>query len=776
MPAEPSLRLPPEVVPSDPESHLRFLYGTDFDGYLEVTTISSDDQIRTRSFASEDLRDAAAQIARASETENVFFAYGIQPDPTLKNRRGRAETASALPCLWFDLDHLDDSAPNAHSKSNLPESQAEALRFIETLPCPPTMVINSGHGLYPIWAFDDLWKLTTKEEHNRAAACSKGFQRMIKALGTKRGWNFDVTSDLARLTRAIGSVNWKGKPVPVEVVAFSGHRYRPGELEALTLETPSTRRPSVANDNAPPKEPNSDPDLVLSRCPWCAHCRDDAETLPEPEWKALCTIIGRCKDGRARFHELSRPHSEYDPTATDEKLDRSVAEGGPYRCDTIANDINNSYCGDCEFLGRVTSPIVLGLPSFDLFEGWVYVLEEEVFINLRTGQNLTKAQFDDAHRRVIADKTPANLIFNRSNVTTQVDRLAFKPNEPRFFKGRVRFLNKWSPSEVVPIAGDATTYTEHLAYLIPDPEERRALLDVFAFVVQNPGDRLGYMTLIHGHPGTGKSYLGDTLRRILGLGNSAVIRSEDLLGRWNDWVAHRALVIIEEMMTPGRLEVANSLKPMITQQFIRIEKKHAPSYEIENAAKFIGFTNHSVAAYVDQDDRRVFFLNSPAVARDRAYYDRLWEWSDENIGVIYRFLLDHDLRDFNPNSHAPMTEAKRQLIEDSRPPLDAELVEMIDQHVPPLHRDIVRSEDVREALGYRGGDVARVTVKKVGSALGRLGAVRLNQIQLQNGTRPRFWVIRNHDRWAVNISGSWLARDPDAIRLELLRNNHMQQA
>src|ERR1019366_1564294 len=100
-------------------------------------------------------------------------------------------------------------------------------------------------------------------------------------------------------------------------------------------------------------------------------------------------------------------------------------------------------------------------------------------------------------------------------------------------------------------------------------------------------------------------------------------------------------------MTEGLLEVANRLKALITEPVIRIEKKHVPSFEIENGAKFLAFTNHDISSYVTADDRRTFVLRSPAVPRDEAYYRKLFTWSEANIGVIYRTLLDRDLCNFN---------------------------------------------------------------------------------------------------------------------------------
>ena len=46
------------------------------------------------------------------------------------------------------------------------------------------------------------------------------------------------------------------------------------------------------------------------------------------------------------------------------------------------------------------------------------------------------------------------------------------------------------------------------------------------------------------------------------------------------------LAVVEELMTLGRLEVANRLKPVITDPTIRIEEKNCSIYSIPKQAQF----------------------------------------------------------------------------------------------------------------------------------------------------------------------------------------------
>jgi hypothetical protein len=93
------------------------------------------------------------------------------------------------------------------------------------------------------------------------------------------------------------------------------------------------------------------------------HCRDDAAQLPEPEWYATLSTVGRCQDGQKLAHEFSRPYPTYSPAETQKKLEHALTAAGPTTCEYVINNLNgHQYCSKCPNLGLVTAPIVLGNP------------------------------------------------------------------------------------------------------------------------------------------------------------------------------------------------------------------------------------------------------------------------------------------------------------------------------------------------------------------------------------------------------------------------------
>ncbi len=91
------------------------------------------------------------------------------------------------------------------------------------------------------------------------------------------------------------------------------------------------------------------------------HVRDDARQLPEPDWYAGLSILGRCADGEALAHAWSRAYPHYSAAETTEKLGHAL-EHGPRTCAAIHQQLGFAACRRCPHFQQITSPIVLGTP------------------------------------------------------------------------------------------------------------------------------------------------------------------------------------------------------------------------------------------------------------------------------------------------------------------------------------------------------------------------------------------------------------------------------
>lgn len=99
--------------------------------------------------------------------------------------------------------------------------------------------------------------------------------------------------------------------------------------------------------------------LIESRCRFMRHVRADAATLPQPEWYAALSIVGRCRGGDDLAHEISMPYPGYDEAETEETYQRAKVSAGPRTCADIRRITGpTGACAACPL--QITSPVLLG--------------------------------------------------------------------------------------------------------------------------------------------------------------------------------------------------------------------------------------------------------------------------------------------------------------------------------------------------------------------------------------------------------------------------------
>ena len=142
-------------------------------------------------------------------------------------------------------------------------------------------------------------------------------------------------------------------------------RYSLAEIESLlpSLSQTAKQKPSVRSRLPSAESRRALIEPIVAACPWMRHCRDDAAWLPEPEWYAMLSVIGRCQDGERLAHEWSAPYPRYSEKETAKKLEHALTAAGPVTCARVEELTGGEWCKNCELRGMITSPIVLGNPE-----------------------------------------------------------------------------------------------------------------------------------------------------------------------------------------------------------------------------------------------------------------------------------------------------------------------------------------------------------------------------------------------------------------------------
>jgi hypothetical protein len=376
-----------------------------------------------------------------------------------------------------------------------------------------------------------------------------------------------------------------------------------------------------------------------------------------------------------------------------------------------------------------------------------------------------KESFRDMHSHVIP-KLDSELLCDTR--LTKLDTITFWPGQDRIVneEGELR-LNTWTPDGFMAelqeinfaeqgVIWDETQaelktkcFREHLDYIFPDEHARSVFLSYIKFLVENPGEKVLWAPLIQGEEGTGKSYFGNLLRKLLGFSNVSVVHNEQIKGNYTGWMANTTLAIIEELSSGGKIEFTDKLKPLITNDTVQITEKFLPDTEIRNRVNFMMFTNRKDALSLDLSDRRFFVYYSPPHRKAPDYYEALFKEMEDNIWWIYHHLLYtvEYAEGINFKGPAPISDSKKSMIDISLREIDAEIKEMLELESGPFYKDVVTVEEVRSVLMERG--FGGYTSQSVGRAMARLNCQVLGRYRKSEGSNERVKLIavRNMLKW-----------------------------
>jgi len=360
------------------------LYGPAPSGYMSIWTKQNK---VTHWFEAGNTKKIASRCLELAPSYDVYFGLGLQPRKLSSRGRGKAADVIAIPGIWLDID----CQGGTHTATNLPTFE-EARELLWEFPLTPSILLHSGGGLHVYWLLDQLWTFASDDERKQAAALVQKFQTAFIALAAGRGWKLDNTSDLARVLRVPSTWNRKGpEPVPVRLLELEpGRRYNQDEMaaavDALAAKVPRKKNSFEYIEYFEDAEDKPDAGAILDRCAFLRHCRDDAATLPEPEWYMMLTVMARTDGGPELCHELSSSgYPGYSERETDTKIRHALGDTGPMTCERIRADFG-TWCRGCR--ENVTSPVVLGggewweppvpfddcdLPKFptDIFPDWL---------------------------------------------------------------------------------------------------------------------------------------------------------------------------------------------------------------------------------------------------------------------------------------------------------------------------------------------------------------------------------------------------------------------
>ena len=378
--------------------------------------------------------------------------------------------------------------------------------------------------------------------------------------------------------------------------------------------------------------------------------------------------------------------------------------------------------------------------SLLVLKDWVFIVDRDQFFNLKNSRQLSEKQFKNQFRHLFPKKDPITCVMMKQTPVRKFDSAFFEPNGPSCREDEV---NLWRSSGVVATPGNTLPFEQHVEYLFPDPKSRELLLDILAQIVCRPNEKMMFATLLVGKQGIGKSFFALLLERILGAHNVSEATSDDLNKDWTGYQENKCLVIVHEMMMSDRRDVANRMKSVITDPKLRINKKHAPVYNVDNKMNLLSFSNYENAVYLEAGDRRWVVLSSEAEPRDAAYYDKLFAWAHSPAapGALLDMLETRPVR-INPKGQAPMTAAKAKMAEATKPEWKHQIDRWVTDETGPFGIEMFLFDDVRDVLRKKGLSPSSGNLTDY---LKKVGAIELGRSKHAKKRSYTFWAIRNQE-------------------------------
>jgi len=313
-----------------------------------------------------------------------------------------------------------------------------------------------------------------------------------------------------------------------------------------------------------------------------------------------------------------------------------------------------------------------------------------------------------------------------------VDGVYWSPLEPyqtvKDLHGRV-VINTYYPMPGPRKRGDPGPFVRHLETLLPVEADREVFVQYLAHCVQRPGHKAAWAPVLIGAQGNGKTMIGDIVRRAVGVPYSHDAKPGDLRDtKFNGWMVGKLVCFVEEMKVSGVRDVAENMKPLISNEYVAVQPKGVDQYTAENYCNFVFFSNHEDAVLKEQGDRRYAVLMTAQASREAVeaafdpwYFQRLFRWLKEADGyAICADYLDRYPITLDMGGRAPHTSFEAQAIRYSQGPVEQAVYDAILDEIPGLSGEYVlfdAAKAVADRAAHRG-TISNFAMAKILESMG----------------------------------------------------------
>lgn len=420
-------------------------------------------------------------------------------------------------------------------------------------------------------------------------------------------------------------------------------------------------------------------------------------------------------------------------------------------------------------------PLTLSEPLWELNEEVVYIHNPGFVLTTETMQKMSPSAFKEhayssteyaervmkADGRISLKPVPIGPAWMAWPMRREAGRLTYEPGEDAYMNGcstRMSKYNTWPGWGCEAKKGSTKPWKELLDHLFTgaNKEDRIWFERWCAYPIQHPGAKLLSAVVMHGTgQGTGKTLVGETLRRIYGA-NFAGIGQQHLESDFNEHAESKQFIMGDDVTGNDCRKYADKIKTLITQKEIRINIKYVQSYVVPDCINYFFTSNHSDSFYLEDNDRRFFVHDVHVLPREDAFYADYMKWLDKEEGgaALFYYLKNLDLGDFNPSAAAHKTKAKSHMIAGGRSDLATWAMDLKKYPDDVVGVDKIKSRcdlyTSKELLKiYDPDGKSKIKAQRVARELGVAGIKQVYEGESFAGPngQARYFAVRNEERW-----------------------------
>ena len=317
---------------------------------------------------------------------------------------------------------------------------------------------------------------------------------------------------------------------------------------------------------------------------------------------------------------------------------------------------------------KATKPIVVLREAFKAM--WAYAEEQDIYV--------CRDMPDIVRSEAVLNKMISP--FSHVNNTTSIlqreyrgrsTRLCYRPDVPGRIvtEGNSSAINLHTPSHIKSRPGDPTPFLDFMRYLVPNVEECEIVMDWCTTLIAHPDIKMDFgLLMVSESQGVGKTTLGSNiLAPLVGLQNVSH-PSEQMITNsdFNEWLAHKRLIVVNEIYSGHSWKAYNKLKSIITDKTVDVNRKFMPMYTIDNWSHMYACSNSMRALKMEADDRRWFYPLITEQPWTAEQFQTFHEWLFSGGLSIIRHWAENRKTWIKRGQRAPMTERKQELIDGSR--------------------------------------------------------------------------------------------------------------